>query len=243
MDCNSIGMMKNAIKHSCLIISMSLSSIGSASADGITKAENPDCLIDRLAQACALDNLNIYVGPQSVEPGETIYIAIETSNKLGGSGTVDKITLVDEQSGKEFSAQVINGLAYLELNAPSQAGRLTFRAFSNDVKSGTTEVLVHAAKPSKFDLRLEKDKDQVFVNSSLLSDRFGNLLEDGQTARIDVLAQNTLLFSTQAQTENSRLSFRLDCDELVSDVEVSVRIRGVLSQTSIPSFLCGRGAR
>ena len=219
---------------------MSLSSIGTASANNISADQPQDCLINRLAEACALDHLNIYVGPQSVEPGETIYIAIEATNKYGGSGTADKVTIVDKQSGKEYSARLNNGLAYLELSAPSQAGRLTFQAFDKAVKSSTAEVLVHAAKPGEFDLRIEKDRNQVFVNSSLLSDSFGNLIEDGQTARIDVTSKDELLFSSQVHTENSRLSFRLDCKELVaSDIAISVRIRGAQSKTPIPSFFCG----
>ena len=223
---------------------MSLSTIGAASANNSLLDSNQDCLIDRLAKACALDHLNIYVGPQSVEPGETIYIAIEASNKFGGSGGADKVTIIDAQSGREFSARVKNGLAYLELIAPTQAGRLTFYALNNDVKSSTAEVLVHAAKPRKFDLRLEKDRNQVFVNSSLLADSFGNLIEDGQMARIDVTSQDQLLFSSQVQTENSRLSFRLDCEKLSApEIAISVRIRGAQSQTTIPAFFCGRAAQ
>jgi len=213
--------------------------MGTASAEGISKEENLGCLMTPSVQSCQLEKLNIYVGPQSVEPGETIYIAVETVNSGGGSATAKSVIIFNELTGKEHSAKVKNGLAYLQIEAPKQTGRLTFHAVNSAIKSQSAEVLVHAAKPGKFDLRLEKDKNQIFVNSSLLSDSFGNLVEDGQSAQIEVRAENRLLATSQAHTENARLSFRLNCADLYEDnLTLTIRIRGALTQTVIPSFYC-----
>ena len=223
---------------------MSLFSIGTASADGHSNSVNSDCLFAPTHQSCTLDTLNIFVGPQSVEPGETIYIAIEASNKLGGSAIANTVIIVDEISGKEYPASVNNGLAYMEISAPSQTGRLTFHAMDSEIKSSSAEVLVHAAKPEKFDLRLEKNRSQVFVTSSLLTDSFGNLIEDGQMADILVRTGNKVVLTSQAQTQNARLSFHLDCQKLRGgDLNLSVRVRGANSQSDIPSYFCTQNAQ
>ena len=234
------GQLENAMKRTCFYITMSLiTATAPISATEINRDLTP-CLIKPNAAICATTKLNLFVGPQSVEPGEPIYIAVEAANAGGGSGNSAVVVIVDTYSGREYRAEVENGLAQLQINAPDQAGRLTFVAKDQDIVSSEAEVLVHATKPAAFELVIEKEKDQVFVSSSIISDKFGNMIEDGQIAKIHLFDGKNVLASNSELTRAGRIAFRLKCSEVANDgAMLIVRLRDVKSVIQIPSYMCG----
>ena len=232
------------MKRICFYITMSLLTFESSALTTKASVKSPRCLLDNSAAICKTERLNLYVGPQSVEPGELLYIAVETANNQGGSGNSNNVVIVDTFSGREYLADVKHGLAHLEITAPIQAGRITFIARDHDIISNEAEVLVHAAIPDDFKLVLEKEKNQLFVSSSIITDKFGNMIEDGQAAQIVVSSRGALAEVFSTQLVSGRLNFRIKCSALPqSESSLSVNLRGVSTKINIPPYMCGGHSR
>lgn len=228
------------MKRICFYITMSLLTLTPSALAARTPVKLTRCLVDNNASTCKTERLNLYVGPQSVEPGEPLYIAVETVNIQGGSGNSKNVVVVDTHSGREYWADVKYGLAHLKISAPTQAGRLTFMARDQDIVSTEAEVLVHAATPNDFRLVLEKEKTQIFISSSVIADKFGNMIEDGQAAHVVLSSRGTIseVFSTQLLS--GRLNFRIKCSALPElGASLSVNLRGVTAQTHVSPDMCG----
>jgi hypothetical protein len=229
-----------AMKSSLIYIAMTLTALNAPAAFA-SEIDPPECLIYASHPQCKAEKLNIFVGPQSVEPGNLLYIAIEAVNTNGSSANADTVIITDNISGKSYEAAFKHGLAHIEVTAPSQAGRLTFTAQLGEIKSKPAEVLVNAAVPTDYKLFLEKDRNNIFVNSSLLTDRFGNLIEHGQIANVRTISKGVILASQTAATQNSRINIRLDCADLqYGDLYLEADIRGIKSSINIPNYMCGR---
>lgn len=199
-----------------------------------------NCLFAPQKAICKTENLNLYVGPQSVEPGEDIFIAIETLTGTLESSTAQSVTIIDADSGQHYQTEVVQGLAYIELKAPARSGRLVFTAQVGEVKSGPAEVLVHAAKANTFALFIEKNKGEVFVSSSIIADRFGNIVDDGQNVAIELVAGSGVYSSMQTETRNGRIGIHVSCGAFIhSNSRVRARIGQTISEISLPAFLCG----
>lgn len=228
------------MKRICFYIMMSLITTAPSSFAAETPLAPARCLLDNSAAVCTTVRLNLFVGPQSVEPGEPLYIAVETVNNQGGSGNSTDVVIIDTHSGREYRANVKNGLAHLEINAPSQAGRLTFIARDHDIVSTEAEVLVHAATPADFRLGLEKEKSQVFVSSSIIADKFGNMIEDGQAAKVTLSSEKGIAEVFSAQIQSGRLNFRIKCSDMPrGGGMVSLTLRDVSTEIKIPAYMCG----
>lgn len=228
------------MKRKFFYMTMSLLTLSSSAFAAEKPIESAQCLLDNSAVICKTERLNLYVGPQSVEPGEPLYIAVETVNSEGGSGNSKKVVIVDTYSGRKYHADVKDGLAHLEISAPIRAGRLAFIARDQDIKSTKAEVLVHAATPDKFGLTLEKEKNQLFVSSSIITDKYGNMIEDGQAAHIVVSSRGAIAEVFSTQLLSGRLNFRIKCSALPqSEALLAVKLRGVSTETNISSDMCG----
>ena len=198
------------------------------------------CLISLQQNHCETKNINLYVGPQSVQPGENIFIAIETLTGSLESSSAEFVTIIDADSGRQYKTKVDQGLAFLEIKAPSQTGRLVFIATENDVKSMTAEVLVHAGKASAFNLLIEKNKGEVFLSSSLIADGFGNILDDGMTVDIDLVSGQNVYSSRQTRTQNGRFGLHIGCEAFQHpDTRIRARIGEVSVELKLPAYMCG----
>lgn len=200
-----------------------------------------NCLIEPHKAICKTENINLYVGPQSVEPGEDIFIAVETLTGSLESSPATSVTIIDADSGRQYQAEVDQGLAYIEIKAPTHSGRLVFTAQTGDVKSGPAEVLVHPAPAGSFALFVEKNKGQIFVSSSIIADAFGNFIDDGQSVSIELLNKSEVYGTWQTRTENGRIGLHMDCDS-VRDTQSRLRARigQITSELPIPAFICGQ---
>lgn len=226
------------MKRTLVYIAISLTAMN-AIPENSTANILSECLVEPNHTICQTEALQIYVGPQSVEPGMPLYIAVESANAMGGSGNATDVIIINSLSGETYAAAFENGLAQIEIEAPTQAGRLTFTAKVNNISSQPAEVLVTAAAPSPYELFLEKDRNTVFASSSLLADRYGNLIEDGQAANIRVISKGTVIASEAVTTLNGRVATYLNCDDLNrDDTSLEVEIRGTKSGIKIPAFMC-----
>jgi len=198
------------------------------------------CLLSPQKAICKTQNINLYVGPQSVEPGEDIFIAVETLTESMESSSARTVTIIDADTGRRFQADVNLGLAYIDIKAPVKSGRLVFTARIGDVKSSAAEVLVHAGRAGDFELMLEKSKGQLFVSSSIIADGFGNILDDGMTVDVELIGKDGVYNVLKSQIRNGRLGLHIGCDAFgFADARVRARIGDVVREIDIPSYICG----
>jgi len=80
---------------------------------------------DTLAKA-----VTVYAGPQSVSPGELIYVSVEAAHANGESVSEAQISLSYKVDGvvTSLSGWLENGLVSFEVPAQTQAGHMTFTA-------------------------------------------------------------------------------------------------------------------
>ncbi len=199
-----------------------------------------NCLRAPQKGICQTEHINLYVGPQSVEPGEDIFIAIETMTKFMESSSADMVTIINADTGQQYQAVVNQGLAYVEIKAPTRSGRLMFTAQSGAVKSAPAEVLVHAGRAEIFNLMIEKNKGQVFVSSSIIADKFGNILDDGMSVDVELISETQIYSALTTRTYNGRIGLHIDCNVFSSfSTRLRARIAGVSSEMDIPPYICG----
>lgn len=222
-----------------IYIMMSLMTVVPGTVQGQSKGQE-GCLIVPHKTLCKTESLNLYVGPQSVEPGEDIFIAVETLTAANDSSQASSVVIIDELTGQRYEAPVVQGLAYIELKAPNQAGRLTFRAETDNVTSQPAEVLVHAGQAASFDIHIEKNKGQAFVWTSIITDKFGNFVDDGITATIELVSDDTVYASLQTSTQDGRIGLHIPCGEIKkTQSRIRARIGYAVQEMDIPTYLCG----
>lgn len=197
------------------------------------------CLLGPQNTICKTENLNLYVGPQSVEPGEVIFIAVETLTAELGSSSATTVIIIDETTGQRHEAKVEKGLAYLELTAPQQAGRLTFKAQIDESFSEPAEVLVHPGRAEAFDLLIEKNRGQVFIYSSIIADKFGNFIDDGIRADIQITSDEKVYSAFQTLTKNGRIGLHIPCDDIYkANSRIRAQIGLARHEIEIPPYIC-----
>lgn len=199
-----------------------------------------NCLMSPHRAICKTETVKLYVGPQSVEPGEDIFIAVETLTGSLESSSAKTVTIIDADSGQQYQAPVNRGLAYIEITAPSRAGRIVFTAKSGDEISAPAEVLVHAGPAANVDLFIEKNKGQIFLSSSIIADGFGNILDDGMTVELDLISGSQVYSSMLTRTQNGRIGVHIACESIrFANTQVRAKIGQISSELELPSYICG----
>lgn len=216
----------------CIIMSLMTAIPVTANASGT-------CLLAPQDAICKTEKLNLYVGPQSVEPGEDIFVAVELLNFEMESSSAETVIIVDEVTGQRHIAKVEQGLAYLELSAPQQSGRLTFKAQTDDKFSKPAEVLVHPGQAASFDLLIEKNKGQVFIYSSIIADKFGNFVDDGIKADIELISDDKVYSVFQTLSKDGRIGLHVPCAAIhKTQSRVRAQIGLARHELEIPSYIC-----
>ncbi len=205
-----------------------------------TSSAQDNCFASPHKGICKTENINLYVGPQSVEPGEDIFIAVETLTGALENSSAKTVTIINADTGRQYVAQVDQGLAYIEIKAPTTSGRIVFTAKANGISSGPAEVMVHAAQAGQFDLMVEKNKGQALLSSSIISDGFGNILDDGRLVEIDLMQGSDVYTNLRTQTLNGRIGLHIDCASIrQANTRLRVRIGEISSDIQMPPYLCG----
>jgi hypothetical protein len=191
--------------------------------------------------------IQVYAGPQSVTPGQTISVTIEKTNLLGGSShdeTVE-LTYMSDSEFVSLSGKVLQGLVSFDVPAQHRAGRMTFNAISGNLVSNPSSVMVVAAAPISFEFDVEPSRDAnvVDLTSAVIRDAFGNPLTDQTLIALDWFDQTGVKQSEFTHLSNGRLAHVSICP---SAYTVPLRIRAVLKNvevfsTELSEFCAGRG--
>ena len=102
-------------------------------------------------------------------------------------------------------------------------------------------MLVHSANAAEFTLFVEKNKGQAFISSSIIADRFGNFIDDGQIVHLELINGEEVYRSQQTQTQNGRIGLFIDCGGIShAETRIRARIGQTVSELPVPAYICGQ---
>ena len=159
--------------------------------------------------------LTVYAGPQSVSPGEPIYVSVEATHGNGESISNEQIALSYKFDGvvKTLSGRPQNGLVSFEVPAQTQAGHMTFTAVISQTQSNTVLVAVVAARPHRFSLTAERGEQSgtVTLSSKVITDKYGNPISDLSPVIIEWIDEAGLKSRETVRLLNGRVLLTTQC--------------------------------
>lgn len=180
------------------------------------------------------DRLQIYAGPQSVSPGQNISVTIEFTDAHGKSVHDKTVYLTYIHDGVSISrpGKVSNGLVSFDVQAQRIAGIMTFKARVGDLVSNHAPVLVLAAQPSAFELKvdLSRNTDFVELTTETITDAFGNPVSDQTTVTLDWIDPTGVKRSEVVQLSNGRMNYASRCPLAYN---APLKIRAVLKNVEV----------
>jgi len=190
---------------------------------------------DALKMECATSNVDLYVGPQSVLPGKPLYIAVETLTANGASSNAKFVTVKNDQSGEQYTLDVIHGLAVMDLSAPERRGRMTYTAYFGDIASAPVEILIGSGDLTPFTLSRRMTGDGMTLRTNELTDNFGNLIEDGHIATLTIETDLGIRKSRQLKIVSGQIFTNIKCTELAPK-DVRLVVTAATQSQSIPLY-------
>ena len=189
------------------------------------------------------DRLQVYAGPQTALPGDNINVTIEMTDSHGNSeqGETIQLTYISDGVPMRVSGKVSNGLVSFDVKAQRKAGGMTFQALSGDLVSNNAPVLIVAAQPNTFKLKVRPSRNANFVEirTETLSDTFGNLISDQNLMNLSWIDSSGVKRSEAVQLSNGSLSYVSICPRAyVAPLKIRAVLKNVEVFSSDLSVLC-----
>lgn len=187
------------------------------------------------AQAQASDErLQVYAGPQTALPGDTIAVTIEMSDGHGNSVQGETVQLIYISDGVPMSVSetISNGLVSFDVQAQRKAGVMTLQAFSGDLQSNNAQVLIVADQPMTFNLNVKpyRNANLVELSTETVSDAFGNPISDQTLVALSWIDSTGVKGTEAAQFSNGRINYKSICP---STYDAPLKIRAVLKNVEV----------
>lgn len=191
----------------------------------------------------AANSLQVYAGPQTALPQGNISVTIEMTDGHGNSVQDETIQLTYISDGVPMtvSGKVSNGLVSFDVKAQRRAGEMIFQALSGDLVSNNASVLIVAAQPNTFKLKVRPARNANFVEltTETLSDVFGNPISDQTLVSLSWIDSSGVKRSEAAQLSNGSMSYRSICPRVyVAPLKIRAVLKNVEVLSSDLSVLC-----
>lgn len=195
---------------------------------------------------CETGAINLYVGPETVEPQQDIYVMVELETTSGNSVLDGKlVSLTYKQNGKFFirTGNVKNGIAEFKINAGTRAGQINFTASYKDHSSDTKKALVSSGEVKPFDLRIRSGllASSLEIETDVVTDIHANRVEDGTLVKLITRTDDRVQKIQSAYIANGRTSFTWSCPPNKKSSIVEVNIKQSWSRMTIPAAACYAG--
>ncbi len=192
------------------------------------------------AQSSQEPELKLFAGPQSVVPGQPIFITAELHPDVAAS--TENVTLVfgNGLNRARFESRTENGIANFVVPAPTRTGRTTFLALTSTFMSYEAEILVVSDKLQPFEITVQQrnENEVVQTSTSVIQDQFLNTVENGVMAEIHWVENDRLILSENASIDDGKLLILTRCDKIQSASHVSIRIRNQQVSTPVTLTWC-----
>jgi len=194
----------------------------------------------------AANSLQVYAGPQTALPQGNINVTIEMTDGHGNSvqGETIQLTYISDGVPMTVSGKVSNGLVSFDVKAQRRAGGMIFKALSSDLVSNNASVLIVAAQPNTFKLKVRPAKNANFVQltTETLSDVFGNPISDQTLVSLSWIDSSGVKRSETAQLSNGSMSYMSICPRAyVAPLKIRAVLKNVEVFSSDLSVLCATG--
>lgn len=180
------------------------------------------------------DRLQVYAGPQTVSPRQTISVTVEMTDSHGKSLDDETVQLTYHSDGIPMSLQgeISNGLVSFDVQAQTIAGRMAFRARWGDLLSNNAPVLIVAAQPRAFNLKVEpsSNANSVEFTTETIRDIFGNPISDQTLVALSWIDGSGIKRLESAQLSNARITQVSLCPR---SYIAPLRVRAVLKNTEV----------
>ena len=180
------------------------------------------------------ESLQVYAGPQTATPGESISVTIEMTDVDGRSSHEKTVQLNYNSDGvsTSISGKVSHGLVSFDVPAQRKAGRMTFNAHAGDLISDQTPVMIVAGEPIKFKLVVKPSRESNFVDvkSDVIRDVFGNPVSDQTLIALDWIDQSGVKQSEFVQLSSGRMTYVSICPDAYA---APLKIRAVLKNVEV----------
>jgi len=179
-------------------------------------------------------SLQVYAGPQTTTPGQNISVTIEMT-EVDGKSSHDKtvqLTYISDGVSTSLYGKVSNGLVSFDVQAQRIAGRMTFKARAGDLVSNHAPVLILAAEPTVFELKvdLSRNTDFVELTTATITDVFGNPVSDQTLVALDWIDRTGVKRSEAVQLSNGRMNYSIMCPVAY---DAPLKIRAVLKNVEV----------
>ena len=132
----------------------------------------------------------LHVGPATLEAGTGVLeVAVEVPWPVGGGapeGQSIALTVTRPAGVESLERPVRNGLGVFEVPVGPRAGVLSVSVRTCPQRSGQESVLILSSEPAAFSISIEAGPEPYTpaIRIGPVTDRFGNVLEDGTEVRI-----------------------------------------------------------
>lgn len=200
--------------------------------------------VTSVAQAQPVSNLTIYAGPQSVSPGELIYVTVEGRNFSGQSLAAERVELSYIRDGEPtlVFGTFRDGLASFEVPAQNLNGLMSFSAKSSGAKSNNAEILVVSGPPQEFSIKSHpvRNGQGIELTSDKIADEYGNPISDLSLISINWMDQFGIKERHSVQPRNGYIFLLGQCPEAFSPpLMVQASVSTVASDPINVTALCG----
>jgi len=179
-------------------------------------------------------SLQVYAGPQTTTPGQNISVTVELTDDHGKSVQDETVHLTYIYDGVSTSrpGKVSNGLVSFDVQAQRIAGRMIFKARAGDLVSNYAPVLILAAEPTAFELKvaLSRNTDFVELTTATITDVFGNPVSDQTLVALDWIDRTGVKRSEAVQLSNGRINYSIMCPVTY---DAPLKIRAVLKNVEV----------
>jgi len=200
------------------------------------------------AYADSAASLNIYAGPQSVSPRETIHVTLELTDARGNSlsdGNVE-LSYVSDGVVKTLAGIPTHGLISFDVQAQDSTGLMEFSAKTKGVTSKTAFVIVVATQPQPFSLKAKagRQAETIKLTSDVFADKYGNPISELSLVSVDWIDDKGLKARQNTQLLNSRIVLTGKCPaKFHGTLKVQANLNSIQSVPIDISSYCelGRG--
>ena len=161
------------------------------------------------AQIAQAGDLNIYAGPQSLAPRETVYVTIQSEARE----TDIELSYLSDGVEKILTGRTEDGLVSFELPAQKTVGHMSFTAKTDKGPFDTALVSVVAGAPQNFELSIRQGKqaESLEISSNVIRDAFGNAISDLALVSLDWVDDSGLISHQNTQLVQGRIALTANC--------------------------------
>lgn len=193
------------------------------------------CLVSSPSAHAA--ELKVYAGPQSVTPGEVIYVTVQSP----GSQAAIELTYMSDDDYEVLTGTTQHGLVSFEVTAQKTIGHMGFKAKAEKGFSNTAIVSVLAGPPTRLELNMKRGKQRgtIDVSSAVMTDRFDNPISDLALVSFDWIDKGGLIASQNIQLTRGRLLLNAICPvEFSGDLRIRAAVNDVAYVSPELSSFC-----